>query len=658
MKSSRHPAVCLAAVLVAACIVSIEAAPRSGPGWRMIFNNDATNILNCVSSYNPNGDRNTDGLTDAKIRASVAEAAVAGVDAQLIQPGMGWVPWWKSEIAPLEAQEAWFREHYGLEPANAYHKYLLAGGDMIGVFIDECKKHRVAALASFRLNDAHHLEYAYATYAEGLRGAMVQSLAKFYVEHPEYRLNPDIRDVAGSTNNNVKLHNWLIPEVRQYKLDLIAEMLGRYDFDGLELDFMRYQIYFPTASTDEERAERVVIMSAFIGKVRAILDATAKPGQHKWLGAQMPADQAEWNDVGFDPVEWRRQGIEWFNMKPSAARTSQQTALAALRAAVPDATIYYTLFQQSQVWNFTGVTGYGNSCFRRTTKEMLENTSRIALARGADGLSFFNFVYYRKHGSFSERVGPFNEPPFELIPGLLDRAALEQPPGYFFLEVGGLLFTDGAGASNNSREFQLDILPRKRNTAGTLRLQLITNDEWTGDETTPPSNVSRGEWLVTLNGVQLAPAVRLDAAYPFETPIKAGFGHASQYLSWNVPAGLLRDGANTLFVRALDLPDGLPSNGLRLKWVEITQPLSPILAAIPEIVAAGGEATIAGDDLTDVAQVYFADVPAAAFRVDSSAQITATAPPFLASGGKITLRMKDGSELRSDAAFALAVPPG
>jgi hypothetical protein len=72
---------------------------KRGPGWRVIFDNDTTNIFNCVSPFNATGDATT--FTEAMLRASVAEAAVPGVDAQLLQPGVSWVPWWPSKILPL-----------------------------------------------------------------------------------------------------------------------------------------------------------------------------------------------------------------------------------------------------------------------------------------------------------------------------------------------------------------------------------------------------------------------------------------------------------------------------------------------------------------------------------------------------------------------------
>lgn len=66
----------------------------------------------------------------------------------MLQPGHGGGPWWPSKILPLDQHETWFESHYGVKPSIPVHKYLREGGDLIGVFIDECRKHEVAALIS------------------------------------------------------------------------------------------------------------------------------------------------------------------------------------------------------------------------------------------------------------------------------------------------------------------------------------------------------------------------------------------------------------------------------------------------------------------------------------------------------------------------------
>lgn len=514
----------------------------------MIFSNDTTNVFNCTSPYNTDG-REEGQFTEAMLRASVAEAAVKGVGAQLLQPGHGWVPWWTSKILPLEQQEAWFEARYGVKPDIPVHKFLRAGGDLIGAFIDECHKHGVDALISYRVNDNHHLEWA-----DGKPdGHKAHALTKFYVDHPELRIGP-------TTTKDDRVHNWLLPLARSYKLSLITEMLELYPgLDGLELDFMRYPNYF-TADTPKEK--RVEVMVGFLKEVRAVLDRTSPAGKHRWLGVRVPVHEKDWANIGFDPAAWSKGGIEFFNLSPSY-RLTQQTSVAAARQGAPDTAIYLELTHTPQTWKFGGP-GYDDHCFRRSTDEMLESTARIGYAEGADGVSAFNFVYFREHGGFRERRGPFNEPPFNVLTEVADPKALDQDPGYFFLEVALDLFLSG-----RKRDYAMEVVPSEGNGPGLLRIQVVTEEERASDENQKPTGIQRGDWEVFLNGTKLEALGEPKTVYPFPTRYKAGFGQADQYLEWQVPAGVLKSGSNTVTVAATKVRQ----DGFRLKWIDIAQPV-------------------------------------------------------------------------------------
>jgi hypothetical protein len=307
---------------------------------------------------------------------------------------------------------------------------------------------------------------------------------------------------------------------------------------------------------------RVEVMCGFIGKLRACLDEAAvkNNGGHRYIGARIPITEAEWRDIGLDPAAWRKAGVDYFNISPSY-RLTQQTAVAALRKDVPDARIYMELTHTPQTWKFGGP-GYDDHSFRRSTMEMLETTARIGYARGADGMSFFNFVYYREHGGCRDQRRPFNEPLFDELSAVASPDALAGAPGYFFLARDHELFAKG-----KKRDYTMDIVPARGNGAGVLRLQLLTTKETRFDERTAPEKLARGDWKIAINGVELNAAPAGKKAYPFPTPFKAGFGGAGQYLSWQVPAGLLVNGENRVEITAVNPP----GDGLRLRWIDIIQ---------------------------------------------------------------------------------------
>lgn len=536
------------------------ADPSSGPPWRVIFNNDTTNILSCESPYHHGATATLyheapgEKFTDDMVRASVDEAAVQGVDAMALMPGLGRVPWWPSKINPMAGHEAWFKDHYGVTPHFIIDDYLLAGGDYIKVFVEECHRKGVAALIAFRLNDGHMLEDA-----DGHpKSVEVETLDQYYVEHPEFRLE------RKSTGYGVGVENWLHPEIPEHRLALITELLENYDLQGMELDFLRVERFFPA---ETPMPEKVAVMVKFLGQVRAALDRTAKPGQRRYLGVRVDCHSEGWPLTGFDPVAFRAAGVDYFNLSPSYNST-QRTSIAEARRAVPGERLYFEQTMSPQGWPL--VSGYDGSDFRRCTAEMLESTARLAYRRGADGMSLFNFAYYRSFGQAPEKRGPFDEPLFNVLPRLADPAALNQPPSYFYLSAneseihGGKGTTDIGVQQGQPVECTMDMFPLAGNPEGRLRLQVLTKAESVEGEGQPPVEAARGHWRVKLNGSELIPASDPVAAYPFPTSIRAGFGHANQYLAWAVPSGSVIDGSNRIELTLLDGPPGL-----LVRWIEV-----------------------------------------------------------------------------------------
>jgi hypothetical protein len=96
--------------------------------YKVLFSNDTTNILTCNSPYHPWLTRVTDKETgreqytsppfsEAMLEATVDETADTGLDVHLLQPGVGWVPWWKSTVYPFEEHIKFMKERTGMDPS-------------------------------------------------------------------------------------------------------------------------------------------------------------------------------------------------------------------------------------------------------------------------------------------------------------------------------------------------------------------------------------------------------------------------------------------------------------------------------------------------------------------------------------------------------------
>lgn len=84
-----------------------------GSPFKLLYNSDTTHILTCTSSWRPN----KEPLADFMFEKAVDEAVDAGADAFLIAPGLGWVPWWPSQVLPLAEHCEWFKKRFNLPKA-------------------------------------------------------------------------------------------------------------------------------------------------------------------------------------------------------------------------------------------------------------------------------------------------------------------------------------------------------------------------------------------------------------------------------------------------------------------------------------------------------------------------------------------------------------
>lgn len=509
------------ALLVGRCpeLFSAEAPPRKAP-FRVLYSNDTTNVTGCTSPWHPKGE---------PFRAKYLEASVdevAGlVDAHFLQPGLGEVPMWPSKVLPLEEHYRWVKDTYGIGP-DTFGKFVLGGGDVVKVFLDRCRAQKQAAFISIRLNDAHHKEWVEAKPGDKLSSAVGMAVTKFYRDHPEYRVGKKL----GSAQFQVL--NWARPEVPARKLAFLTELCENYDLDGLELDFMRFYSFFPRdKSTTSE--QRQAIVTGFVRDVRALLDRTARGGRRRWLCARVPGFVNTLDGLGIDLPALVAVGLDMVNLSATYF-TTQQMEVAAVRALVPQAALYVEMCHST--WNGPKLMAGGDTApFRRATPEQYQTTAHLAYARGADGVSLFNFAYYREHGGPGR--GPFNEPPFDVLPRLVDRAALARQPQHWFLAPGWAYpfsketMLPRALASGQATAFTFDLSPPEGGWKKEARLRV---------QTLQPINGAR--LTVKFNDTPLASTD--DITEPFPNPYPPMLGTPETLVAWTVPALLLRAGGN------------------------------------------------------------------------------------------------------------------
>jgi hypothetical protein len=538
-----------------------------------LFSNDLTNVVTCASPYSPAG-----APFDQKgLFGTVDETAGIGIDAHILHPAYGWVPYWKSRLYPAKEHAAWFEERYGIPPGSCT-QYMLDGGDIVGEFVQRCREKGLAPFISLRMNDTHEKMYADFSREEmavfrrlasddelatkspeerrrefikrRIRRFFDTTVSRFYLSHPEYRLNETPLPPRGPVDpfrfdqyqagmNNI--WNWAIPEVRRHKLDFIAEICEHYDIAGFELDFMRYSLLFKKEFPKDARQR---IMTAYIREVRAVLDRTSRDGRRRWLSVRIPFRLSDHEPMGIDVKQWHEAGVDIFNLSCHYV-TQQQHDLAKIHRAAPEACLYLELShtpQRYQPVDKTRLQGRDSSdLFMLTRPEQFYTAAHLAYSRGARGITAFNFVYYREHDE--RKGGTVAEPPFEVFRVLREPASVARQPQHYFLSRND---HDGKGFmgrldGNFDQTFALDMAPPAGGWTTDGRLRIQVEPSW-----------HDASCRVYFNGVEL-PGVR-DISEPYPTKFDEGLGDTKSLRAWTLPKSVVRDGVNRVRIVAPDGP--------------------------------------------------------------------------------------------------------
>ena len=139
---------------------------------------------------------------------------------------------------------------------------------------------------SFRVNDIHdgHIPNEFPTFKE---------------KHPEWMLGDQFDEFPTSLN-------FAIPEVRKLKLRTIEEIFQKYDFDGVELDLMRFPRFF-SAFLEYRNS---VILTDFLRTVRQRLNEQARQrGRTIKLAVRIDDNLVAARLNGFDIGTWIDEGL-------------------------------------------------------------------------------------------------------------------------------------------------------------------------------------------------------------------------------------------------------------------------------------------------------------------------------------------------------------
>jgi hypothetical protein len=163
------------------------------------------------------------------------------------------------------------------------------GIDIYSIWIDLLREVGISPWVTMRMNDVHN--------ADDPKHLMH---SRFYKENLNYR-----RAMHRDEKWEDRQLNYLIDEVREYHFGILKEYFEKYDFDGIELDWMRFGNHFPVGYEDEGRA----VLDEFMKSARKLADEYEQIRRHRIeIGARVPVSPEYAYDMGMDGVGWALSG--------------------------------------------------------------------------------------------------------------------------------------------------------------------------------------------------------------------------------------------------------------------------------------------------------------------------------------------------------------
>ena len=513
--------------------------PDAG-GLRVFYNDDITHLASLASPFH----RFKEEVTEEEIRADVNQAIDAGVDVFVTQPGTGWVPYWKSQVYPPVEHFKWVAKTYNAAPFGV-DKFVAAGGDVVDTVLRQCRARGVAMHVSFRLNDEHAIEFSGRSLDEinkylhdsgtpEWQRTLPIAISRVHADNPQWRFD------ANSRKPEDLIWNWSHPEAVAHKLALVSELVRNYDVDGLELDYMRFPRYFDSRTPLGERA---AIMAKFIGDVRSALDA-GRAGRE--LTVRVPPMTAALAALGLNLATLRKLGVNRVNVS-SHTFTNQDIDFQGFRKQARGLALTLELAQAKHFLQRQKPRRPGDDLMVLCSDRDDVTTAWLAQAHGFDGVSLFNFVYYRRYGKDQPGRDDSHEPPFDVIARLKQPAASLKPEQSWFL---GTVFTQGFEPyaqmparirAGSSVALKMQVALPKGAPVSRALLRFIAREGNT--------DASTARFSVSLNG---APLTRTVEANALGSPEDAGL----PFVALDAPPDLIVEGTNVV---RIEQADGAPA---------------------------------------------------------------------------------------------------
>jgi hypothetical protein len=242
----------------------------------------------------------------------------------------------------------------------------------------------------------------------------------FKSEHPEWLIR------TWESYGNPGYWNFAVPEVRDYKVRILRELVENYDYDGLEIDFARVPVLLPLGHQWENRDH----LTTFMRSVRAMtLEVERRRGRPYLLAARVPENLEGCHCDGIDAETWaREQLVDIFVL----GNRSLDVDIAAFRRATAGTRIKLIPCLDDH---------HASDGYLNPPIEVFRGIFANWRAQGADGIQTFNFYNNTTPGA---KVLGFDPPAnWEIHRPVYQE--LSNPEGQTFLDKTFVLQRRGGG---------------------------------------------------------------------------------------------------------------------------------------------------------------------------------------------------------------------
>ena len=261
----------------------------------LMYNNDSTNL----SAYHRD-----EGLSLELIDERVDIVARSGVSiftqcicAQRTRyVSKVWESWWDGFDPDGPNDQEFFN---GIPPKSipvkraqieAMLKLERSGIDFVETILGLSRKRGMSPWAAVRMNDHH-----------ATTPPVNSIVSSFWRKNPGLRRHP--RRLLDRTFPTL---DYACPEVREHYRKLFEEVMGRYDVEGVELDFMRGPYCFKIG----RESEGSEIMTAWLMEIKQLIQSSAEQKGHSiQVAVKVPTSPVTAMRCGLDVSEWARKGL-------------------------------------------------------------------------------------------------------------------------------------------------------------------------------------------------------------------------------------------------------------------------------------------------------------------------------------------------------------